>query len=362
MVTLNMGQRHLFCCSRVTFNLRQFVDLNKKELSHEVLIETLRAFAPTLSPEGVCNGVTSMWMQAVLTNAEQEINFYKRLDAISLYFSDPKNNPKKLKREVDELFDLRWLYREFNFAGIKEWNAEEITKIEIRAFSESAAIQQDISDLDIGFSYQTDKTILYSLTASVMLERGHDVRLMSDLNQNKLLEQGKMYVEKIGEQLKYILLDAQGEVIEDFIPVFVEHLTSEVLEDLKPYILDEATKRGHILKIKSANVGVLALNSEELSKYFDDIKIILENNDKSNLLVKNGFLLNSNDHAIGVYLDKPSGKWHFFDINQLSGKERYFFSVDSEQLALLVFNSYTDQNFENTFFMLNICQIAMMQH
>ena len=49
------------------------MDLNKKELSHEVLIETLRAFAPTLSPEGVCNGVTSMWMQAVLTNAEQEM-------------------------------------------------------------------------------------------------------------------------------------------------------------------------------------------------------------------------------------------------------------------------------------------------
>ena len=49
-----------------------------KTLTHRNLIDLVRSFFPEMSDEGVCCGVTSMWLQARVTGKQQENEFYHR--------------------------------------------------------------------------------------------------------------------------------------------------------------------------------------------------------------------------------------------------------------------------------------------
>lgn len=325
---------------------------SNKEIQHKVLIDWIRLHTPKLSAEGVCNGVTSMWIQAIITSKEEEANFYKRLDFLSAYLSKPNNTLAKLKKEVEDLFESQKnLTNDPNFKR-KPLTDEELDKIDLRAFADSVAIQQDVNTINLFENRipQVDKSKLYPFSTSAMLERGTDIRLMSELPQDKKLAPGKMYVEKAGDRLKYTLLGAQGEMIEDFLDISVENLTKESLHKLKASILEETSTRGHTSKIRSDVVGVVGLNQAELEKYLENIKGVLEKDNQTHPEKRGAFLLCSDNHAIGLYLDTTSGKWHFYDINHMSGKTEYYFSVSSAELAPLIFKSFFDDSNGNTVF------------
>lgn len=242
----------------------------KQTLSHGHLIELVRVYAPNISDRGVCNGVTSMWLQAVITNKDQEAVFYKRLDFLSKYLSDSNNSIQKLVAEIQEIYDTQQSTKEMR-PQRKALSEEELEKLDLRAFAESVAIQQDVNVLGVFPKYMphADRETRYPITASKMLD-------------------------------------------------------------------ESATK------VKHNQVGVLALNRTDLKKYLESIKSILEKDRKLHPDKRGGFLLNSDNHTVGMYLDAESGKWHFFDINHLTNKTEYYFSEDSSRLPYNIFRSFFD--------------------
>jgi ankyrin repeat protein len=330
---------------------------NLKNLGHHSLTDLTRAFAPAIPTGGVCNGFTSMWMQAVLTNQRQEEHFYQRLDTLSAYLSKPENSIALLKQEIDIMYKaIRHTATPQIPLSMDYLPVEALEQIELRAFAESVAMQQNpgvlnIFEKNVHF-YQ--KSTLYSYTHSAMLENGTHLRLMTELPEDNIPEPSKMYIEKIGSQLKYVLLNQQEEKIEAFLDISIDSLTKESLAKLKPVILEETSKRGHTIQLKSDIVGIVAGTKQELEQYFNAIQQELEKEHALNPgHQKIGFLLSSDNHTVGAYLNSQNTKWHFLDINQLSGKETYYFSVDSAMLASLLFNAFFDQTVLNSVFSVN---------
>ena len=330
------------------------MDSTLKKLNHGTLINWVRLYAPKIDSRGVCNGVTSMWLQAVITGKEEEDSFYKRLDFISNYLSKPDNSLEKLKEEVDEIYVSQSNPNNDPDFKRKPLTDEELDKIELRAFAESVAIQQKGNVLDVFENYvpEVDKQVQFPYTASAKLEQGTNIRLKSDFPENSKPKSGEMYIEKIGDKLKYTLSNSEGEITEDFLDVSVDSLTKESLEKLKKTILDETSKRGHTSKIRSDIIGVVGLNQDGVEEYFDYLEAALKEDDKLSPNKRGGFFLYSDTHAAGVYFDVSSNKWHFFDVNELSGGKTYYSSLRSDQLASFIFSSFSD-NDPNDFEYLN---------
>lgn len=249
----------------------------EKYLPHDDLIDLVRVYAPAISEKGVCEGTTSMWLQAVCTAQKEEENFYKRFDLISKYvlYYKHKTGMIKLTKEIDKIYETQK-----NLKIRKALSEEERDKIEVRAYAESVSIHQDANALKLfdKYFYQGDKAALYPFTTSARLEKQPDLKLHMDM------------------------------------------------------------------------IGVVAANAGELTGYLEKIKAIIQKENQLHPEERGGFLLSSDDHTVGLKFDVPSGKWHYFDINELSGKTEYYFSLDSAELTPQIFSGFEDD--ENTIFTL----------
>jgi len=84
----------------------------------------------------------------------------------------------------------------------------------------------------------------YFLTS---LNDGYEVSLMSDLPEGTMPEKGKIYVEQIGKQLRYVLQAPNGDKIDDLLNIKMTNFNSKTLAESKLRILAEVGKRGHII-------------------------------------------------------------------------------------------------------------------
>lgn len=72
---------------------------------------------------------------------------------------------------------------------------------------------------------------------------------MSTLSNNSIPEKGKVYLEKDNNTLKYSVLSPSGELAEGVLEIYIQgKLTHKILSDLKYFILEETSKRGHAYK------------------------------------------------------------------------------------------------------------------
>lgn len=135
-----------------------------KSLTHKLLSDFVLAFAPMIDKRGICNGFTSMLLQAACTSKEDLALFYQRLDDIALELK--KNTPSGIKADIDNLYQSQ--KNSINKIALTE---EGLKKTELRAFAEGIAIQQDPGHVfNSSQFYQDNKNMLYSLTASKKIE------------------------------------------------------------------------------------------------------------------------------------------------------------------------------------------------
>jgi len=134
-----------------------------KELTHTLLTQFVRTFAPKIDHRGICNGFTSMWLQAALTSKKDLAFFYQRLDELSLELK--QKTPADLKAEIDSIYNDR-----AQNANNTILSDENVKKIEKRAFAEAVAIQQEPNKAINSEFFQHNKEKLYPLTASKKME------------------------------------------------------------------------------------------------------------------------------------------------------------------------------------------------
>lgn len=91
------------------------------------------------------------------------------------------------------------------------------------------------------------------------------------------------------------------------------------------------------------HIGVLISNRIELEHYFEALKTELMKLNQDEIIA---FRLTSHNHAVGLYFDSYSGKFHFLDSNQMLGKNTYYFEADPKELPDLIFNSFPTENKE----------------
>lgn len=85
------------------------------------------------------------------------------------------------------------------------------------------------------------------------LNDGYELFLMSDLPQGTMPEKGKMYVEQIGKQLRYIVQAPHGEKIDSLLDVKINDFNAKSLNESKLRILAETGKRGHTVRDQDIN-------------------------------------------------------------------------------------------------------------
>ncbi len=137
-----------------------------KDLTH-VLFETfVRTFSPQIERGGVCNGFTSMWLQAALTSKKDLAFFYNRLDEIALELKH--KTPAQLKEEIEAIY-----HSHVDHLPKTTLTEEELKKTEFRAIAEAVAIQQDPDKILKNKIHQENKEQLYPLTASKKIEEQH---------------------------------------------------------------------------------------------------------------------------------------------------------------------------------------------
>ena len=135
-----------------------------KTLTHDNLIDLVRSFFPEMSDEGVCCGVTSMWLQAHVTGKQQEREFYHRLDGIAAYLHRPGKTVQSLKKEIMNWYEIRK-----KVPGIFLSDLEDL---EIHAFCQMVALHQDPAKPSMILERkiaQGNKKHQYPLTASKAL-------------------------------------------------------------------------------------------------------------------------------------------------------------------------------------------------
>jgi predicted transposase YbfD/YdcC len=82
---------------------------------------------------------------------------------------------------------------------------------------------------------------------------GYELLFMSDLPEGSMPEKGKIYVEQIGKQLRYIVQAPDGEKIDSFLNIKIANFNSKTLAESKLRILAETGKRGHTLRDQDIN-------------------------------------------------------------------------------------------------------------
>lgn len=87
------------------------------------------------------------------------------------------------------------------------------------------------------------------------LDDGYELSLLSDLPNPATImpEKGKIYVEQIGEKLRYILQASDGNKIDSFLDIKIANLNSKSLAKSKLKILAETGKKGHTIRDQDMN-------------------------------------------------------------------------------------------------------------
>src|SRR5205823_3615255 len=80
------------------------------------------------------------------------------------------------------------------------------------------------------------------------LDEGYELYLMSDLPQGTLPEKGKMYLEKKGEELRYLVQGPNGNTVDSLLSLKIADLNPVTLRKNRLRILAETGKRGHTLR------------------------------------------------------------------------------------------------------------------
>lgn len=314
-----------------------------KYLPHDWLISLVREYFPVIPNLGVCNGVTSMWIQAVISSPEQEKVYYNRFDWLSNYASatpDPNNSFKALKDSISAIYNsqqdpLDYVDRSAIKYILDSENGNSVIKYDFKLTDENyhETFYNGTINLRPQENALAQKSEAYILSAI-------SKKMRTPLTQEELDKVAiPAFVESVALQQDANLLNISKEYIfqNDKLKLF-EYTASSMLE------AENST-------IQSNVVGTIALNRNDLAQYFDKLKGLLS---LGAMIFKpkkrSAFLLTSDDHGVGLYFDEKSDKWHYFDINYLSGKTEYYFAVDSTELANLVFKSFADENNEHTVF------------
>lgn len=95
----------------------------------------------------------------------------------------------------------------------------------------------------IGEEVETSKR--YFLTS---LDDGYELLLMSYLPKDAMPEKGKIYVEKHEQQLRYIMLDPNGDKIDLTLDINISDFNQKSLTESRLKILAETDKRGHTIR------------------------------------------------------------------------------------------------------------------
>ncbi len=103
---------------------------------------------------------------------------------------------------------------------------------------------------------QTEHSKRFFLTS---LDDGYEVLFMSDLSENALPEKGRIYVEQIGEQLRYVLQVPNGDKIDTFLDIKIANFNRKTLAESKLRILAETGKRGHTVRDQDINYFMRAV-------------------------------------------------------------------------------------------------------
>lgn len=77
---------------------------------------------------------------------------------------------------------------------------------------------------------------------------GYELRLMSDLPEGGTPETGKMYVEQLEKQLRYVVRAPNGDKIDSLLDISIANFSLKTLSDSRLKILAETGKRGHTLR------------------------------------------------------------------------------------------------------------------
>jgi predicted transposase YbfD/YdcC len=85
------------------------------------------------------------------------------------------------------------------------------------------------------------------------LDDGYEVSLLSDLADGAMPEEGKIYVEKIGEKLRYVLQAPNGDKIDSYLDIKIANFNRKTLAESKLRILAETGKRGHTVLDRDIN-------------------------------------------------------------------------------------------------------------
>lgn len=93
------------------------------------------------------------------------------------------------------------------------------------------------------------------------LDEGYTISLMSDLAAGMMPEEGRVYVEQVGDQLRYVLQAPNGEKIDAFLDIKIKNFNKKTVEKSKLRILAETGKRGHTLREQDINKFMKSVRS-----------------------------------------------------------------------------------------------------
>jgi predicted transposase YbfD/YdcC len=85
------------------------------------------------------------------------------------------------------------------------------------------------------------------------LDNGYELLFLSDLPEGAMPEKGKIYVEQIGKQLRYVVQAPNGDKIDSFLDIKMTHFNRKTLAESKLRILAETGRRGHTVLDQDIN-------------------------------------------------------------------------------------------------------------
>lgn len=97
---------------------------------------------------------------------------------------------------------------------------------------------------------EVERSTRYFLTS---IDEGYELYLMSELPKKGIPEEGKIYVEQIGDNLRYVLQSPEGKKIDDTLPIKIANFNQTNLKASRLKILAVTGQRGHALRDTDIN-------------------------------------------------------------------------------------------------------------
>lgn len=285
----------------------------------------------------------------ILSKLEAEYSDASYKEAMSLVVN--KVFSKKIAQEVDKIFKSK-IYNLFLIT-------DKISKGELPAENEIYFEKND-NKLKYIVLDKNDKTKVVS--AEVEIDLGNEVltserleklrseilRKTSAIGHTRSVEENQL----TEAQLNVVEMRAFAENI--FVqqdPSQTEVFDTFISQDNKSvlFLLTQSRAQGE-KSINHVDLGAFVGNKKDLETYFSEIERTVADRGATEGAERVTFLLSSDNHSVGVYFDEKSKKWHFMDVNRLSGKKTYYADVNSAELADHLFDSYFDDKKGNTTF------------